>query len=192
MQFSFYSYHFYLEFGPGWDAFSFQSGGHQSQTRQTPKSHFGHFGFSNFERSTSNVPQASPGSGGMRGAFESAALRRRSCGVLNALHNPACTLREGIIRSMTLPTLPLALRMTPDRRKSKFFFSIFCSHFFKRILHEFCLPAGTPKTTKIGSGTEKVRSETAPDAIFVDFARRCRSESLSAPILARFFTENHA
>ena len=78
LQFSLYFYHFYLEFGPGWDAFSFQSGGHQSQTRQTPKSHFGHFGFSNFERSTSNVPQASPGSGGMRGAFESAALRRRS------------------------------------------------------------------------------------------------------------------
>ena len=56
---------------PAWDAFCIQSGGHQSQTRQTPQSHFGHFGLSNFERSTSNVPQATPGSGGMRGAFES-------------------------------------------------------------------------------------------------------------------------
>ena len=56
LQFYSYFYNFYLKFGPAWDAFSFQSGGHQSQTRQTPKSHFGHFGFSNFERSTSNVP----------------------------------------------------------------------------------------------------------------------------------------
>ena len=95
----------------------------------------------------------------------------------------------------SLPPLPLAQRMTPTQRilsaSYRFFFSIFCSHFFKRIFHEFCLPAGTPKSTKIGSGTEKVRSETAPDAIFVVFSRRCRSESLSGPILARFFTENH-
>ena len=43
-------------------------------------------------------------------------------------------------------------------------------------------PAGTQKSTKNGPGAEEVRPETAPEAIFVDFSRRCRSESLSGPI----------
>ena len=43
-------------------------------------------------------------------------------------------------------------------------------------------PAGSPKSTKNGPGSEKVRPETAPEAIFVVFSRRCRSEWLSGPI----------
>ena len=49
-----------------------------------------------------------------------------------------------------------------------------------------------PKSIKNGSGSEHVRPETAPEAVFVGFSCRCHLESLSAPILARFFTENHA
>ena len=43
-------------------------------------------------------------------------------------------------------------------------------------------PAGTPKSTKNGPGAEKVRPETAPEAIFCVFLRRCCSESVSGPI----------
>ena len=43
-------------------------------------------------------------------------------------------------------------------------------------------PAGTLKSTKNGRGSEKVRPETAPEAIFVDFSLRCRAESLSGSI----------
>ena len=60
------------------------------------------------------------------------------------------------------------------------------------VFGDFRVPAGSPKSTKNAPGGEKVRPETAPEAIFVVFSRRCRSESLSGPILARFFTENHA
>ena len=46
----------------------------------------------------------------------------------------------------------------------------------------FWVPAGTPKSTKSEPGAEKVRPETAPEAIFVDFSCRCRSESVSGAI----------
>ena len=57
---------------------------------------------------------------------------------------------------------------------------------------DFGGPAGIPKSTKNGSGSKKVCPETSPEAFFIGFPWRCRSESLCAPILARFFTENHA
>ena len=47
---------------------------------------------------------------------------------------------------------------------------------------DFGGPAGSPKSTKNGSGTEKVRPETSPEAFFVGFSCRCRSESLSGAI----------
>ena len=53
-------------------------------------------------------------------------------------------------------------------------------------------PVGTPKSTKNELGNEKGRPETAPEALFVGFSCRCHLESLSGPILARFFTENRA
>ena len=52
------------------------------------------------------------------------------------------------------------------------------------VLAPFWVPAGSPKSTKNRPGTEKVRPETAPEAIFVDFSLRCRSESLSGSIFA--------
>ncbi len=58
-------------------------------------------------------------------------------------------------------------------------------------LSSFWEPAGSQKSTKIDPGGEKTRSGREPEAIFVDFPRRRRSESLWGPILARFFTENH-
>ena len=60
------------------------------------------------------------------------------------------------------------------------------------VLAPFWNPAGSPKLTKNRSGDEKVRPETAPEAVFVGFSCRCHLESLSGPILTRFFTENHA
>ena len=90
---------------------------------------------------------------------------------------------EGIIRSMTPPYLPAGPAHDADPVHVcacyRFFFSIFCGRLFERIFHEICLPSGTPKSPKIAPGAEKVRSETAPDAIFVDFRCRCCSESLS-------------
>ena len=53
------------------------------------------------------------------------------------------------------------------------------------LLCDFRRPAGAQKSTKNEPGTEKVRPEAAPEAIFVDFSRRCRSESLSGPIFGR-------
>ena len=53
------------------------------------------------------------------------------------------------------------------------------------VLARFRVPAGNPKSTKSAPGGEKVRPETAPEAIFVVFSRRRRPESLSAPIFAR-------
>ena len=50
------------------------------------------------------------------------------------------------------------------------------------VLGRFWDPAGIPKSTKNGPGDEKVRPETVPEAIFVDFSLRCRSESLSGSI----------
>ena len=50
------------------------------------------------------------------------------------------------------------------------------------LFRDFRDPAGARKSTKNGPGTEKVRPETAPGAIFVVFSRRRRSESLSGPI----------
>ena len=50
------------------------------------------------------------------------------------------------------------------------------------VLAPFWAPAGSPKSTKNEPGVEKVRPEAAPEAIFVDFSCRCRSESLSGPI----------
>ena len=50
------------------------------------------------------------------------------------------------------------------------------------VLAPFWGPAGSPKSTKNEPGDEKVPPEAAPEAIFVDFSRRCRSESLSGPI----------
>ena len=89
---------------------------------------------------------------------------------------------EGIIRSMTPPYLPSGPAHDADPvhlcASYRFFFSIFFGRFFERIFHEICLPSGTPKSPKIAPGAEKVRSETAPDAIFVDFRCRCCSESL--------------
>ena len=92
----------------------------------------------------------------------------------------------------TLPPLPLAQRMTPTQRVLSIFFSHFFGHVFERIFHDFWLPSGGPKSPKIVPGAEKVRSETVSDAIFVGFWCRCRSESLSGPILTRFFTEIRA
>ena len=43
----------------------------------------------------------------------------------------------------------------------------------------------SPKSTKNGLEAEKVRPETAPEAIFVVFSCRCRSQSLSGPIFGR-------
>ena len=74
----------------------------------------------------------------------------------------------------------------------RFFFSHFFGHVFERIFHDFWLPSGGPKSPKIAPGAEKVRSGTASHAIFVGFWCRCRSESLSGPILTRFFTEIRA
>ena len=83
---------------------------------------------------------------------------------------------------MTPPYLPAGPAHDADPAHPiasyRFFFSIFCNRFFERIFHEICLPSGTPKSPKIAPGAEKVRSETAPDAIFVDFRCRCCSESL--------------
>ena len=53
------------------------------------------------------------------------------------------------------------------------------------VLAIFWVPAGSPKSTKNEPGSEKVRPETAPEVIFVDFSRRCRSESLSGSIFGR-------
>ena len=52
--------------------------------------------------------------------------------------------------------------------------------------------AGSSKSTQNGPENEKVRLETSLEVFFVRFSCRCRSESLSGPILARFVTENHA
>ena len=51
------------------------------------------------------------------------------------------------------------------------------------ILGSFWEPAGSPKSTKIDPGVDKARPGRVPEAIFVDFSRRRRSESLSGPIL---------
>ena len=81
---------------------------------------------------------------------------------------------------------PGPFRNTPERRKCKKI--NFCplqqtSHLLQgTVLGRFWDPAGTLKSTKNGPGSEKVRPETAPEAIFVDFSRRCRSESLSGSI----------
>ena len=45
--------------------------------------------------------------------------------------------------------------------------------------------AGTQKSTKNQPGAEKVPPETAPEAIFCVFSRRCCSESVSGPIFGR-------
>jgi len=50
------------------------------------------------------------------------------------------------------------------------------------VLAIFWIPAGSLKSTKNEPGSEKVRPEAAPEAIFVVFSCRCRSESLSGPI----------
>ena len=49
------------------------------------------------------------------------------------------------------------------------------------VLASFWDPAGRQKSTKNGPGAEQVRPEMAPEAIFVVFSRRRRSESLSGP-----------
>ena len=61
-----------------------------------------------------------------------------------------------------------------------------------RDFSDFQDPAGTSKSIKNGPASGKVRPETSPEAFFIGFSCRCRSESLFGPILARFFTENHA
>ena len=85
-------------------------------------------------------------------------------------------------RSGTNPENTRAKKMQKNSlrspKKSYFFFQ-------GAVLGRFWDPAGTLKSTKNGPGSEKVRPETAPEAIFVNFSRRCRSEWLSGPIFGR-------
>ena len=46
-------------------------------------------------------------------------------------------------------------------------------------------PSGTPKSTKKRPGAKKALPKMAPEAVFIDFLDRRRSESLSGPVLGR-------
>ena len=72
---------------------------------------------------------------------------------------------------------PLSLTPVPVR-----FLSFFLVLFLVTILGRSWDPAGSPKSTKNEPGSEKVRPEAAPEAIFVTFSCRCRSEPLSGSI----------
>ena len=54
------------------------------------------------------------------------------------------------------------------------------------VLGRFWDPAESPKSTKNGPGSEKVRPETAPEPFFCIFSRRCRSVSVSGAIFVGF------
>ena len=85
----------------------------------------------------------------------------------------------------SLKSVPGPFRNTPEPRKRKK--SILQPHIQtstilqRVVLASFWDPAGRQKSTKNGPGAEQVRPEMAPEAIFVVFSRRRRSESLSGP-----------
>ena len=84
---------------------------------------------------------------------------------------------------------PGPFRNAPERRKRKKSISgrkkIKITKPSGPVFGDFRVPAGSPKSTKNAPGGEKARPETAPEAVFVVFSRRRRSESLSGPIFGR-------